>query len=530
MKSSKGMFTCRVAPCKRSSRFCVTVLLSLVILLFFVVHAGYLKSRVVQITSTVKHTETIAEDVRHVEATAVIPVPVEVNIENVPQQAFRFKSYSEALSSQADSESKAVLLAFADMGGFPMAMNFYLTSIQRYDVRNVLFVSSSEEFCSRFQAIEVACFVYMNESAHDKASVYLSKDFINKMNIRTYMILEALQLGYHVIHSDVDVVFFKDPTERIFDLCHFKDPEKACDVAPLWDSGAHNAGFLFIRNSNASISLYKKMEHTAKTTKIDDQKALNRAMGSLKKKLRVTSLPGAEFQSGNKFFDISHRQFAGDHPCTNCIVMHNNWIVSMEAKVYRFKEMHMWLYDQDEYYSSAQRRYLVYQNPTYFGNDSTTLAAERSSLVTALTIGLILNRTVILPKFFCAKKAQKCTILQHYLLRIFDQSFASSYREHTFLLNELVPLTVRNSSRLTCALLNATEEIPSLGDKVFRYNESQEIRQETIEKWFGNETNSVLEFHSLYNVPRIVLKNATADEEFKGKCEKAFVKAKRHQF
>ncbi|ELU06069.1 hypothetical protein CAPTEDRAFT_202855 [Capitella teleta] len=526
MAFSIGMFVRSLVQRNRTSRFRVIVMLPLVITTFLMARTGYVQNRVMQVRNAV--IQKGPNQVCIINTAKAIAE--ETTKKKIPQQTFSFTSYSEALSSQADSESKVVFLAFADMGGFPMAMNFYLTSIQRYDIRNVLFVSSSEEFCSRFQAIEVACFVYMNESAHDKASVYLSKDFINKMNIRTYMILEALQLGYHVIHSDVDVVFFKNPTERIFDVCHFRDPEKVCDVAALWDSGAHNAGFLFIRNSNASISMYKSMEHTAKTTNIDDQKALNGAMRSLKKELRITSLPGAEFQSGLQFFDNSQRQFAGDHPCTHCIVMHNNWIVSMEAKVYRFKEMHMWLYDQDEYYSSTQRRYLAYQNPTYFGNDSTTLAAERSSLITALAIGLILNRTVILPKFVCAKKAQQCTILQHYLLGIFDQSFGSSYREHTFLQNELVPLTVRNSSRWTYVLLNSTELIPSFGVKVFRYNESQEIRQETIEKWFGNETNSVLQFHSLYNVPRIVLKNATADKEFKGKCEKAFVKAKWHQF
>ncbi|ELU01390.1 hypothetical protein CAPTEDRAFT_211846 [Capitella teleta] len=528
MTISKKMFAC-TAQRKRTSRFRVIVLLLLVILIYLMMYSGYMKNRNMHVKIAVMNTEAKAEVMKTVEVTAVISVTAEVNAEKIPKQTFSFTSYSEALSSQADGESNVVFLAFADMGGFPMAMNFYLTSIQKYDIRNVLFVSSSEEFCSRFQAIQVACFVYMNESAHDKTSVYLSEDFINKMNIRTYMILEALQLGYHVIHSDVDVVFFRDPTERILDLCYFKDPQKVCDVAALWDFDAHNAGFLFIRKSNASISMYKKMKHTAKTTKIDDQMALNGAMNSMKE-LRITSLPVEEFQCGLKYFDNSHRQFVGDNPCTNCTVMHNNWIVSMEAKIYRFKEMHMWLYDQDEYYSSTQRRYLAYQNPTYFGNDSTTLAAERSSLVTALAIGLILNRTVILPKFVCAKKAQQCTILQHYLLKIFDQSFGSSYREHTFLLNELVPLTVRNSSRLTYALRNTTEAIPSSSEKIFRYNGSQELKQEMIEEWFGNVTSSVLEFASLYNVPLIVLKNATADEEFKGKCEKSFVKAKLHQF
>ena len=35
--------------------------------------------------------------------------------------------------------------------------------------------------------------------------------FLRKMNVRTDMILDALRAGYTVLHTDVDVVFLKDP-------------------------------------------------------------------------------------------------------------------------------------------------------------------------------------------------------------------------------------------------------------------------------------------------------------------------------
>ena len=31
------------------------------------------------------------------------------------------------------------------------------------------------------------------------------------MNIRTFMILDALRLGYNVLHTDIDVFFMKNP-------------------------------------------------------------------------------------------------------------------------------------------------------------------------------------------------------------------------------------------------------------------------------------------------------------------------------
>ena len=40
------------------------------------------------------------------------------------------------------------------------------------------------------------------------------QDFLRKMNIRTYMILDALRLGYSVLHTDLDMYFMKNPFEE----------------------------------------------------------------------------------------------------------------------------------------------------------------------------------------------------------------------------------------------------------------------------------------------------------------------------
>ena len=48
------------------------------------------------------------------------------------------------------------------------------------------------------------------------------------------------------------------------------------------------------------------------------------------------------------------RMFYFDNPCNECVVMHNNWIVGGEAKVYRFKEHASWFVDKEGYYTSTQ--------------------------------------------------------------------------------------------------------------------------------------------------------------------------------
>ena len=41
------------------------------------------------------------------------------------------------------------------------------------------------------------------------------------------------------------------------------------------------------------------------------------------------------------------RHFAGDKPCTDCYMVHNNIIMGYELKRYRFKEHSMWSVDND---------------------------------------------------------------------------------------------------------------------------------------------------------------------------------------
>jgi hypothetical protein len=63
----------------------------------------------------------------------------------------------------------------------------------------------------------------------------------------------------------------------------------------------------------------------------------------------------------------------------------------------RFKEMLAWRVDTDGYYSSPTAKYLEYYNP----DPSRTLQAETAALKTALKIGQLTQRIVILPVFGC---------------------------------------------------------------------------------------------------------------------------------
>ena len=124
------------------------------------------------------------------------------------------------------------------------------------------------------------------------------------------------------------------------------------------------------------------------------------------------------FPPGCQYFETEKRMFYSDNPPVSEVLVHNNWIVSKAAKIYRFKEVLLWKVDLGNYYSDPDRKYLTYENPL----NLKSVTAETEALKSALLIGHALNRTVILPTFTCDKckygackvASKKCTFNTHY--------------------------------------------------------------------------------------------------------------------
>lgn len=311
------------------------------------------------------------------------------------------------------------------MGAFDVAMNFFETSIKRLNITSYLFLSPNSDACHLLRNESIACFEYGSDPASDKRSVYMSKDFVRKMNLRTRMILEALKLGYNVLHTDVDVFFYRDP----FDDLPCQDG--SCDAAILWDGVVHNAGFLYVHSTPSAILLYEDMQKTAETTGKDDQTALNDALHRLGKKISFITLPIKKYACGKYFYEL--RRNSGDglpaDYVKDVVVVHNNWIVGIEAKVYRFKEMQQWYYDGNAYYSSETTRYLVYENtePKSVLVEKAEIGweKEKMALQNALMIGAVLNRAVIFPQFHWG--ARLCSFLCWNKFKDFEAVFANRY-------------------------------------------------------------------------------------------------------
>jgi len=299
------------------------------------------------------------------------------------------------------------------------------------------------------------------------------------------------------------------------------------DIALLWDARVFNAGFLVVRPSTVSQQVYQSVRQMTKNTSIDDQTALNNAISTMMRQeehgqvLRVNVLDRNHFLSGFYYFDKYGRRlpkFCDDSKPSNkfiCpLVVHNNWIIGKEAKIYRFREHLMWLYDgDDQYYSSETRKYLTYTNPK-----PTTLAALKnmmehqiSALKTALAIAHLLNRVVILPAFQCGSTGRRCFLNWIIHIKIFDDHFSGRYRESCFLRHSKVPDSVKQS----------------VIDRPFSLRLNQQYRYDVlvsgtdVMRLFSEVNAKVLNISNLQRI-KIDINDGYFDREFRSKLQTAF--------
>ena len=430
------------------------------------------------------------------------------------------KEYNAELTKYASKEN-VIILTFIDSSFLDMTWNFYETSIVKFNIENYLFIASDNQACEKLYAKHINCYVYMTDRNANKTSVYGTKQFIQKMHIRTYFILDALILGFTILHTDVDVVFFRNQLEDLYSS-EFRN------LACLSDDGFCNAGFIYLKSSEFTIDIYIRMKHTAMKIEIPDQTALNNELKAAVIKNNTTFsnfsqiqiLDDKKYQNGRKYFLRGHRFYHDSATCPQCIVVHNNWMISKEAKRFRFREVLLWSYDENGYYSNLTTKYLMYSNVHVPYNRRVTINSsniELDALKTALYLGHVLNRVVILPRFHVTNNGEERTLNNWIKIACLDYHFYEKYRENAFLLHPKVPPAIKKDQTSTF-WIKTEESMTILGYlpqnvTSLTISSNKKISAQIIEHWFGGQRSAVLNLHSLYGIYNTNYMPSTNDTE-----------------
>ena len=423
-----------------------------------------------------------------------------------------------AISSISD-QNRNIYVSMVDYGFLDVAINLYLTSFKRLGIKNYLFVALNQRCCDVLDARNINCVRYFSEyEAGLTASNYGTKTYKKKTHFKSKLVLELLKLGFNPFFLDADIVLIKNIGSTVFKL------GQRFDMVAQRDVSAMNTGFYYGKSTAKLVDLFTVFVHAMLLPKIgekSEQQLVNTVLRN-HTNVRIYYLdmnrvcPGVKYWVRHKIhFSSMHPWKQAGAPTTPDVdVVHNNWITSKQAKIYRFKESLMWLVDDNGYYSSTTRKYLKYNNP-YVSGTGRGKALELEALRNALSIGYLLNRTVILPAFhchetrdrICTRNDQECSLLNHYHVATFDQFFTNSYREHVFLSHDLVPETIRQSQSKTFFIETESQDFTSTEVKVEGHGIAQSLMPKNkqrgatiteITEWFGDVKEHILVFHDLY--------------------------------
>ena len=408
-------------------------------------------------------------------------------------------SLYETMKKRSD-DKRRIYLGLVDASYTDMAYNMYVTSFKRFNITNFLYICSDQEAVHDLQTKHIFCYHYeqnlINSDVPGEAGY---QDFIIKTATKMKSIYLALLYGFNVLVVDIDIVFLKNPINYL--------PTDKADVAFQQDIPGYglNVGFGIVYASNASIKLFEEVCRLRIGNKIDDQKAVNRVLESmrLKKEIHVKILDTKQFPVGEFYYLNGKREFLGDNPCDECIIVHSSGIRTKVAKIYRFKEGGIWKANDETYFNKPEQKYLIYENTNGY-TGSQVIDSEEKALKTAFKIGSILNRVVILPKMNCNKNF-KCTILHRYRIEALDDFLQDKYREHVFLLNELVPTHIKKSLSPNIYLTSRNVTKNQVTDNAYVLKSdtlaSGYLEAATITNWFDKapwSNYSILRFSSLY--------------------------------
>ena len=132
------------------------------------------------------------------------------------------------------------------------------------------------------------------------------------------------------------------------------------------------------------------------------------------------------------------------------------------------------------------------------------------ALKTALALGLLLNRTLILPEFHINDPDfRRGSLSFFYSIAEFDRSFKNKYREHVFLRHHLVPTTLKKLNSERNIIMTPPIKDTSHLDSSVSIKTPKNVRlgatESEIMEWFGSKPESILSFTLFMGVLQVLI-------------------------
>jgi len=164
--------------------------------------------------------------------------------------------------------NKVKIIVFANYNYLPVLEN-WLEAIDSLQIENILIISLDQELHKHLQERNIPSLLRVCE-------LDLGKLWIHRVKV----ILELMETGYDVIHSDADAVWLKNPLEYLNNI----QEDMVFSQGTFWPKDVHKewgfvlcCGFFYIKNNTRTIKFMKELYKRVLLDK-DDQVSCNRIL------------------------------------------------------------------------------------------------------------------------------------------------------------------------------------------------------------------------------------------------------------
>lgn len=211
-------------------------------------------------------------------------------------------------------------------------------------------------------------YVPLPESASDSEAVIARSDVSTNCSQqltqrKLQVVLQILQKGYHVVWSDVDVIWFQNPLPRLtaFPTGTFLVVSDEPNMnLPANGRGRVDSGFFYAQSEKATIKAFKDLiSYASEAPEQPEQLVFGHVLCGKGAQHRVGVTECKAASSGLRTSFLNRRTFANGivndywwHEnvteaalSSGVYVLHNNWIHGAAEKVRRQKAKHVWFYN-----------------------------------------------------------------------------------------------------------------------------------------------------------------------------------------
>lgn len=209
---------------------------------------------------------------------------------------------------------------------------------------------------------EEADHVQPADTSESKTDRNCSTQQVKLTKLKVHVVLQVLQKGFHVLWSDVDVVWFQNPLPRLstYKTSTLVVESDEPDInLPANHGGRVNAGFFYAQADKGTIKTFKDLGRNARALTDQPEQLLfsqvlcgrgaQRRVGvtecTAPTGLRTSFLDRRTFSNGIVNGYWWHQNVTQVAASNGVYVLHNNWLHGTEEKVKRQKAKLVWFYN-----------------------------------------------------------------------------------------------------------------------------------------------------------------------------------------